>query len=1108
MCKKGTLPKVLCKKNRMFYQNYSVNLPSTFLAEMIFIRATFFLLILTLSSGVLKSQFYYGSQQDFGKNRIQYQPFEWTYFSFDRYQVFLYEGGQEIARYAGLSMEKNLTEIEKRLDFQSEEKIQVLVFNNFHDFIQSNLGLATDEQGNIGGVTRIADTKISVYFDGNHANLDKQIRMGIAEVLINQMLFGGKAKDVVKNSTLLTIPEWFKEGLISYYGEAWNFDLDSRVCDGVENDSYSHFNRLNGEEARIAGHALWNYVSETYGEAVIPNILYMTKIGRSVENAFIFVLATSVNQLTNEWIESYMQRNLHNDTTQCLPKTKSIFKKNNKNIVFFNPRLNANATQLIYATNQMGQNKGWLLNLENGKKKRLFKSGPKLQRVSDFSYPLLAWHPSGKYIGLITEKKNQLILITFDLENNEKFERNITGFEKITDFSYSPDGKKLIFSGLKKGKGQSDIFVFTIASGGLEQLTNDIYDDLYARFVNEGKQIAFASNRTNDTLNEKDDAKYYLQMTKEMDIFIMDYPKPKKVLYRVTNTEFINESQPVDFGNGFISYLSEANGIRNNFISKLDSLISFVDTTEHYRYTFKPKIISNYKRNVECHDINLLHNKITEVFFLNGKYEVFIQSITEEKIITGYNLQNSFFRKNYNYLIKNNTSNYKYTSPTETNQLKKGEENLNTDTDSFEKDNQSQSKKINTSNPWSPVNFKIPIQQNYYTNFSVDYVVSQLDNSLLNVQYQRFQGGGNPVYLNPGLNALFKIGLSDLFEDYRIVGGVRFSTALDNEYLLSWENRKKQWDKQVILHRQSFTNVTSANGQIKINTNDAQLKFKYPFSEVLSMRFSFLFRNDKKTFLATDDVNLNKPNQFDNMGGTKVELVLDNTIKKGLNLLNGFRGKIFGEYYRFITTKRHDLITFGFDLRHYQKIHRDLIWANRISGGGSLGTDRLIYYLGGIDNWMRPRFDTKINIINPAQYQFQTLATNMRGFNQNIRNGNNFIVLNSELRVPIFKYLLKSPLKTEFFNNFQIITFGDIGSAWYGWNPYSAENTLNTNVYGASGNPVQVTLFEQKEPIVGGFGVGARCKILGYFARLDFAWGVDDKQVQKRMTLISFCTDF
>lgn len=164
------------------------------------------------------------------------------------------------------------------------------MFNNFHDFIQSNLGLATDEQGNIGGVTRIADTKISVYFDGNHANLDKQIRMGIAEVLINQMLFGGKAKDVVKNSTLLTIPEWFKEGLISYYGEAWNFDLDSRVCDGVENDSYSHFNRLNGEEARIAGHALWNYVSETYGEAVIPNILYMTKLAAVLKTLLFLFL--------------------------------------------------------------------------------------------------------------------------------------------------------------------------------------------------------------------------------------------------------------------------------------------------------------------------------------------------------------------------------------------------------------------------------------------------------------------------------------------------------------------------------------------------------------------------------------------------------------------------------------------------------------------------------------------------------------------------------------------------------------------------------------------------------------------------------------------------
>src|SRR6202008_4972246 len=115
--------------------------------------------------------------------------------------------------------------------------------------------------------------------------------------------------------------------------------------------------------------------------------------------------------------------------------------------------------------------------------------------------------------------------------------------------------------------------------------------------------------------------------------------------------------------------------------------------------------------------------------------------------------------------------------------------------------------------------------------------------------------------------------------------------------------------------------------------------------------------------------------------------------------------KMWVEYWRMIKEEKHDLLTFGFDVRDYRKIHRDLIWANRLAGASSWGSDRLIYYMGGVDNWLNPQFDRSINIMNPDQYQFQTLATNMRGFKQNIRNGNNFVVLNSELRWPIFKYL-------------------------------------------------------------------------------------------------------
>ncbi|MFN6039565.1 MAG: hypothetical protein ACK452_13930, partial [Bacteroidota bacterium] len=775
-----------------------------------------------------------------------------------------------------------------------------------------------------------------------------------------------------------------------------------------------------------------------------------------------------------------------------------VIKKVKSGITFYNPRLNSNGDLLLYATNESGQNKAWLQDLKTGKRKRLYRSGPKLERINDCSYPLLAWHPNGKVCGIITEIKNQIVLISYDTETKEKFFRNITGFEKITDFSYAPDGRKIIFSGVRNGKGQSDLFVFVLAGSGLEQLTNDIYDDVNVRFVNNGKQIAFASNRTSDTLKKSDDAKYYYNLNKDMDVFMMDYPKRKNQLFRVTQTENINESHPLDIGNGYISYLSEANGIRNEVKAKLDSVISFVYTVEHYRYTFNPVFISNYIRNIEDRDVNSSCSKRVEIFYLKGKHQIYITEIQKSEEKT-WRLSDTYYRRYANNIFKENKQ----------RQMEEASKKSSAISDSLnllaKKESDIDLKKEIT-HPFSPRNFKIPLQQNYYINFSTDYVVSQLDNSFLSVQYQRFAGGSSPVYINPGLNALFKIGLSDLFEDYRIVAGLRFSAGMDNEYLLSWENRKKLWDKQILLHRQSFLNASS--GLAKILTHDVQFKLRFPFSEVLSFRISSLFRNDKKVFVATSQENLARPTEYENMAGLKSELIFDNTIKKGINLYNGFRGKIFSEYYRFITSQRRDLVTFGFDFRHYQKIHRDIIWANRIAGAGSLGTDRLIYYLGGVDNWFRPRFDNSINIVRPEQYSFQTIATPLRGFSQNIRNGNNFVIFNSEFRIPIFKYILNRPIRTEFFNNFQLLVFGDAGSAWYSWNPYSEENTLNTNVHGSPGNPIQVTLFRQKEPIVGGLGWGIRTRIFGYFLRLDFSWGIDDREVRKGMTTLSFSTDF
>ena len=278
------------------------------------------------------AQFYYGLHQEFGKNRVQYQSFYWKYFGYDRFQVFMYEGGLELSKFVAYHTEKELERIEKKLDYQFEDKLQILVFTNQGDYRQSNLGITNDEGGNLGGVTKISGTKLCVYFKGDHFDLIKQIRSGIAEVLINDLMYGGRTRDMVKNSTLLVLPDWYKKGLIAYLSEEWNVELDNIITDGIKNDRYYSFNKLSEEESIIAGHSLWNYIAETYGETSIPNLLYMTKMSRSVETSFSFVLGNNIQSLIYEWIYYYAKNLLIVDTTRYLPKSTPLIKKPKKNI--------------------------------------------------------------------------------------------------------------------------------------------------------------------------------------------------------------------------------------------------------------------------------------------------------------------------------------------------------------------------------------------------------------------------------------------------------------------------------------------------------------------------------------------------------------------------------------------------------------------------------------------------------------------------------------------------------------------------------------------------------------------------------------------------------
>ncbi|MGD1844767.1 MAG: hypothetical protein ACFB10_05175 [Salibacteraceae bacterium] len=1087
------------------------------------------------------AQFYHGSNISFGKNRVQHQDLIWSYYKFDRFNLYFYSGGKNTAIYTAKTAQKTLDELQKTFDYYLEDKVYFLLYNKLEHFRQSNIGLEDGEQYNIGGVTRISGNKVFVYFEGDHEKLERQIRSGLARIIFNKMMFGNNLKDMVKNSTLLNLPEWYSEGLISYVTDSRSLVIDNRLRDGMLDDRFKKFNRLTGEDARDAGHSLWAYVAETYGENVIPNILYMARISRNVESGFLFVLGVSLKTLLAESETHYKNKYKLEEDARLAPGGENLDFRIRKNRKYTQLRIHPDGDKVAFVTNQMGQFRVYTYDLSTGKKKQLMKGNHKLDRINDESYPLLDWSPRGDNLAIIYEKKGEVQLSLYLLEEKKMITKPIFRLERITSFTYSPDGKSMIFSAFKDG--QTDLYEYRVSSNSQTKITDDLYDDLYPAYVEKGRYILFSSNRDSEMLDV--DSKSVPLLPADLDLYVYDVKTKSKQLRRVTETPGISETFAQPYDQQLYTFLADENGIINRYIGRPDSAIASIDTTFNYRYFTKTNPITNYYRNILEHDVDVESAKYAEIVYLNGRYRLMVGNFGGEPQTFDLEFRNTDLKdaieqqdsqsaldeqRSDSRDLKYETidvfsedvpvsrdsgeidiDNYKFESePVESEKTSEGSRFIRLEAKKNKEENDSTKTEPATAEEAlaeEPEEFRLPQNRNYNINFVSTDIVTQFDFDFTNDVYQRFNGG---PYFNPGMGGFAKLGIIDLFEDYKLEGGFRYSFNNNNvEYLLSFLNRSRRLDRQYVFNRQTITYVNEQNLTRNI-TYQGRAIYKWPFSEVAAVRFSFMGRRDRLITLSTNRQSLEIPDDFINWGGAKLEYIFDNTLDRGLNLYNGLRFKLFAEYQQEIGAAQSDMTVVGADFRHYQKLHRSLIWANRFAASTSFGSRRLVYYMGSVDNWIvlgdRERFDFDTQISQDQNYYFQTIATNMRGFIQNARNGNSFAVLNSELRWPVFKYFLNKPIKSDLISNFQLIGFGDLGTAWTGDSPYSEDNSFNTDEI--VNNPLTITLKNQKDPLIGSYGIGLRTKLWGYFVRFDYAWGVEDRQVLEPITHLSLGLDF
>ena len=1089
-----------------------------FLYKLIIITLTFFCF------ATVHGQFYNGLQMNFGKNRVQYYDYFWSYYRFDDIDCYFNENGSELAQFTANYAIKRLAEIEDYFDYKLEKRLIFIIYDKQAEYKQSNIGLVTfsDDDYNLGGFSRIIKNKVMLYYEGDHVAFEKQISESIADVIINEMIAGADVRDRTTSSSTFDMPDWYLKGLINYVAFGWDNNVENRVKDGFKKKKYKKISHLEYDDAIYAGQSFWRFIGKQYGDALVPNIIYLTKIYKNIDDGFQYVLGQKMKDLFKEWQTFYKDE--FSDDKDSLSNDVKTLKRSKKEQIIQQLKISPDNKYIAYVTNDWGRKRIWLYDQETGKTKIIFRKEPKYEHKTDNTYPIVAWHPNGRILTFINEERSNLEMYFYRVNERTTEKRLLLYFDKVLDFSYAPEGSRLVFSAVKDGV--TDIYIHTIASGTNDQITNDIADDLNPSFLkNSPDEIIFSSNRLTDTLTNTGNP--FEKRSSTFDLFLYDIQKRSNILTRLTEGQFVDRVQPVSIGKNSLSYLGNNNGVFNRYDAKFDSSISYIDTITHYSYAIKSRPASNNDRNILNHDLLNGSDTYGEIVFDKDRYLVRGGQSAGSSQVNDKDLLVSRFRKEQIRQLQ------KADSIEQLRQMLLAEDRKRRDTLTkpiyeyyvsnepidinhyiFEKEKQNYYDQLwrkdymNIDLDTSVLRF--PLIRIYQPSFYNNYIANQIDFSFLSNSYQAYNGGA--PYFNPGVNLFTRIGTLDLFENYKVTGGFRFAGNFDsNEYLLSVENLKGKFDKQLIYHRQTF-NSSDADTLYKIHSDNLYLSYSKPITPVLALKGTVSYRFDKYVTLSTDVITLSRKDLTRHWASLKGEIIYDNSRKRSINIYYGTRFKIFGEYYKEISAKKSDMIVLGADFRHYLKISRELIWANRFAASTSYGPTKLIYYLGGVDNWMGylfskiPMFDTTIPVNPKYHYGFQALATNMRGFSQNVRNGNNFALINSEIRWPFIRYFAGHPLRSNFLNSLQVVGFGDIGTAWSGKSPWSGENAYDTQVI--KNGPVVVTLDSNREPIVGGFGGGLRAQLLGYFIRADFAWGVENHYVLPKVFYLSFSLDF
>jgi Tol biopolymer transport system component len=389
-----------------------------------------------------------------GKNKIQYEDFEWKSYDTAHFRIFHDAKAANILPDVANMAEAAYQQVSDKLQHQLNFKVPFIAYKTHEEFAQTNIFPGFLPRA-VGAFAEPFQSRMVLPLDGSPEENYALIVHELTHIFQFDMLYNNRISTIIRS----TAPTWFTEGMASYVADDEN-NLDRMVLrDAAVNSNFSSLGAFAGFSfiAYRIGNAAFQYIEDTYGIEGVRDFLWQYRknitgsVGSAIERAF---------EVTVEDFDRDFRKYLRRQYVTLLPIKEE-------------PDDHAREVRT--------------------------------RRVITTLSPELS--PSGDLFAAIVPFKNELDLVLISTKDGRIFknltrgytnryrELNVNAFQGVNDLGWSDDGNELVFTAFKEGTSQ--IYVINVLNGDIveEVSFGQIRDAQSPVFSKDGNTIYFVGNK-------------------------------------------------------------------------------------------------------------------------------------------------------------------------------------------------------------------------------------------------------------------------------------------------------------------------------------------------------------------------------------------------------------------------------------------------------------------------------------------------------------------------------------------------------------------------------------------------------------------------------------